>query len=79
MSIKNKEELYGLLYEFDDMVTSVQKTLEIVNVDKAAEWNLTPKEYGLLFVYRTWLGRLHQCYGEIDQNLSEQMKTEEEP
>lgn len=77
MPIENKEELYALLYEFDDMVTSVQKTLEGVDVDKAAEWNLTPKEYGLLFVYRAWLDRLHQCYGEIDRNLSEQMKTEE--
>ena len=77
MPIENKEELYALLYEFDDMVSSVQKTLESVDVDKAAEWNLTPKEYGLLFVYRTWLGQLHKCYSEIDMNLAKQMKAEE--
>lgn len=76
MPIENKEELYALLYEFDDMVSSVQKTLESVDVDKAAEWNLTPKEYGLLFVYRTWLDRLHQCYGEIDRNLAKQIAEE---
>ena len=77
MPIENKEELYSLLHEFDDTVAAMIKTMESVDVDKAAEWNLTPKEYGLLFVYRAWLGRLHDCYGEIDRNLSEQMKAEE--
>ena len=52
MPIENKEELYALLYEFDDTITAVQKTLESVDVNKAAEWNLTPKEYGLLFFFR---------------------------
>lgn len=77
MPIENKEELYSLLHEFDDTIAAVQKTLESVDVDKAAEWNLTLKEYGLLFVYRAWLDRLRKCYGEIDRNLSEQIKAEE--
>ena len=70
----NKEELYGILYEFDTQVRSMS---EILKVSFKQVDNIPIEELLILSNYQFLLGMLESKYDRLDRILSEKAQTEE--
>ena len=69
---ENKEELYGILYEFDDQIRAMAKML-----NEYDGHDTSMVENAWLIVYTTYLCGLMKCYNEFDQFLARQIQNGE--